>query len=102
MVKATLFFGSFFFSFFVPGHLVFIVCVALVDKELVERKTEAETEEFEQKWIYLSPTVFLLLIVDFGLNMNTTFIINATTRNSYRGSQSLMLMTVMFTLVVSF
>ena len=30
------------------GHLVFIVCVALVDKELVERKTEAETEEFEQ------------------------------------------------------
>ena len=84
------------------GHLVFIVCVALVDKELVERKTEAETEEFEQKWIYLSPTILLMLIVDFCLNMNTTFIINATTRNSYRGSQSLMLMTVMFTLVVSF
>ena len=41
----------FLFLFFVQGHLVFVVCVALIDKELVERKTEAETEEFEQKWI---------------------------------------------------
>ena len=68
------------------GHLVFIVCVALVDKELVERKTEAETEEFEQKWIFLSPIVSLMLIVDFCLNMNTTFIINATTKIFYWGT----------------
>ena len=43
-----------------------------------------------------------MLIVDFCLKMNISFNINATTRKSYRGSQSLMLMTVMFTLVVSF
>ena len=56
-----------FFCFFcfVQGHLVFVVCVALIDKELVERKTEAETEEFEQKWISLSPIVLLMLMFIF-------------------------------------
>ena len=101
------------------GHLVFLAlffvrlfvfcsrspcvrCLRCPRRQRTRREENGSWNRGICLWIYLSPTVLLMLIVDFCLNLNTTFIINATTRNSYRGSQSLMLMTVMFTLVVSF